>query len=169
MSCLRVWVIRHSIFVRLLWFLLFFFPPCLQRPEKVFLSSNVSPLKNQSTQTRSEPLKWDYAVECTEAQLGMALSELSEPDPPPHNSNLISLMSSGWCHQAINQVPVMRYWKMGLEKKKGIWQIDSRTGELRSPDLTIGLLLFIFFPLIPWMLSHNKACSLAHVSLEFIL
>lgn len=143
-SCLRVWVIRHSIFVRLLWFLLLF-SPCLQCPEKVFLSCNMSPLKNQSTNTRSEPLKWDCAVECAEAQLGMVLSELSEPGPPPHNSNLISLMSSGWCHQVINQVRVMRYWKMGLEKKKGSWQIDSRTGELRSPDLTIGCLLFIFF------------------------
>lgn len=53
---------------------------------------------------------------------------------------------------------------MGLEKKKGIWQIDYRTGELRSLDLTIGYSLFIFFP-IPGMLSHNKtyfdvlACS----------
>lgn len=33
---------------------------------------------------------------------------------------------------------------MGLEKKKGIWQIDYRTGEPGTLDLTIRYLLFIF-------------------------
>lgn len=157
MSCVRIWVTSHPIFVRLLWLLLLPLPPT--PVSWAILLDNVSPLKHQTTHARSQRLKW-----AVEAQLGMALWELNEPDLPAPNSHLIGLMSSGWCDQVINPVQVMRYWKMGLEKEKGIWQIDYRTGELRNLDLTIRHLLFIFFS-IPWMLSHNKthldvlACS----------
>lgn len=66
-------------------------------------------------------------------------------------------MSSGWCDQVINQIQVMRWWKIGLEKgKKGIWQIDWRTGKLRSSWFNNWILACYFFPL--WMLSHNKTC-----------
>lgn len=77
------------------------------------LLNNVSPLKNQTTHAGSQCLNGDYAVECVEAQLGMALWELNEPGLPAPNSHLIGLMSLGWCDQVINPVQVMRYWKMG--------------------------------------------------------
>lgn len=76
-SCLRVWVTRHPIFVRLLWFLVLF-PPhgALRSPSEW---QYVPFKKKQTTHVRSQRLK-----RCLGGQLRMALLELSKSDSPLH-------------------------------------------------------------------------------------